>query len=237
MGLSARPQARQPGRSSARSSQTLDRGLSVLEVLARESAGLTVTELAVRLGVHRTNVYRLLTTLIQHRLVRRESDGRYVLGTGVIDLVRGVASDLRTVALPILAALAEQAQATAYVTLADGDEAVALIVVEPRRTEMHVAYRVGFRHPLDRGASGLAILAGRPPMPHEREEIRIARRLGYAITRGELQPGTAGIAAPICVRGQPAEASVGVVAIGELDIDAVLPHVLEAARAIAAALA
>src|SRR5579875_2478560 len=161
MGLSAHPHARQQRRNNSRSSQTLDRGLSALEVLAGESAGLTVTELAGRLGVHRTNVYRLLTTLTQHRLVRRASDGRYILGTGVIDLVRGVAHDLRTVALPILTDLAERAQATAYVTLADEDEAIALVVVEPRRTQMHVAYRVGFRHPLDRGASGLAILAGR----------------------------------------------------------------------------
>ncbi|MCS7275533.1 MAG: IclR family transcriptional regulator [Dehalococcoidia bacterium] len=220
-----------------RSLQTLDRGLLLLEVLAQEPNGLTVTELASRMAIHRTNVYRLLSTLAQHKLVRRDRDGRYFLGTGVVNLARGVAHDLRAVALPILAELAEKVESTAFLTLADGEEAVALAVVEPRRTNIHVAYRVGFRHPLDRGASGLAILAGRPPQPGEREEVKMARRLGYSVTHGEIQPGASGIAAPICVGGRPADASVGVVTIGELDVEAVAPHVLEAARAIAEALA
>jgi DNA-binding IclR family transcriptional regulator len=227
----------QPRQGGIRSSQTLDRGLRVLKVLAQEPSGLTVTELASRLGIHRTNVYRLLATLAQHRLVRRDRNGRYFLGTGVMELARGVAHDLRTAALPILAELAEKVQATAFLTLADGDEAVALAVVEPRRTNIHVAYRVGFRHPIDRGASGLAILAGRPPQPGERQEVKEARRLGYSVTRGELQPGAWGIAAPICVGGRPTEASVGVVTLGERDVASVAPHVLEAARAIADALA
>jgi DNA-binding IclR family transcriptional regulator len=236
MGMPLEAQARRQGRGGIRSSQTLDRGLRVLEALAQEPAGLTVTELAQRVGTHRTNVYRLLATLAQHRLVRRGSDGRYLLGTGLVDLVRAVAPDLRTAALPVLAELAEKVRATAFLTLADGEEAVALAVVEPRRTHMHVAYRVGFRHPISRGASGLAILAGRPPQPGERPEVAAARRLGYSVTQGELQPGASGIAAPICIGGRPAEASVGVVTMGELDVSAVAPHVLAAAQAIADAL-
>ncbi|MCD6638863.1 MAG: helix-turn-helix domain-containing protein, partial [Nocardioides sp.] len=41
----------------AETSQTLDRGLRVLAVLAECSEGLTVTELATRLDVNRTVVY------------------------------------------------------------------------------------------------------------------------------------------------------------------------------------
>ncbi len=237
MGPPAKPRAKQGRRGAIRSSQTLDRGLRLLELLTQEPQGLTVTELARRLGIHRTNVYRLLLTLAQHRLVRREEQGRYLLGTGVVDLVRGVAHDLRTAALPILAELAEKVRATAFVTIADGDEAVALAVVEPKRTNIHVAYRVGFRHPIQRGASGLAILAGRPPQPGEREEVKAGRQLGYVVTYGELQPGASGIAAPICIGDRPADASVGVVTIGDLNIEAVASHVLAAARAIAEALA
>ena len=55
---------------SAETSQTLDRGLRVLEVLAGSPGGLTVTELAGRLGVNRTVVYRLVSTLEQHALLR-----------------------------------------------------------------------------------------------------------------------------------------------------------------------
>ena len=56
---------------SAETSQTLDRGLRVLAVLAGTPNGLTVTELAAAVGVNRTVVYRLVTTLEQHGLARR----------------------------------------------------------------------------------------------------------------------------------------------------------------------
>ena len=52
------------------SSQTLDRGIRILESLAAggDSAGLTITELAAALGVGRPVVYRLVTTLEEHHL-------------------------------------------------------------------------------------------------------------------------------------------------------------------------
>src|SRR5438034_3935866 len=52
----------------AETSQTLDRGLRVLKLLADTDHGLTVTELSHKLGVNRTVVYRLLATLEQHAL-------------------------------------------------------------------------------------------------------------------------------------------------------------------------
>ena len=55
----------------AETSQTLDRGLQVLEVLADHPEGLTVTQLARELDVSRTIVYRLVVTLEQHGLLRR----------------------------------------------------------------------------------------------------------------------------------------------------------------------
>ena len=60
----------------AETSQTLDRGLRVLDVLAASPGGLTVTELAGRLEVNRTVVYRLVSTLEGHALVRKDPRGR-----------------------------------------------------------------------------------------------------------------------------------------------------------------
>lgn len=70
----------------AETSQTLDRGLRVLKLLADTDHGLTVTELSVRLGVNRTVVYRLLATLEQHALIRRDLGGRAQVGLGVLRL-------------------------------------------------------------------------------------------------------------------------------------------------------
>jgi DNA-binding IclR family transcriptional regulator len=207
----------------AETSQTLDRGLRILDRVGRSPGGCTVAELAGELGVGRTVVYRLLATLEAHQLVRRDAGGRVGLGPGALRLAARVVPLLREVAVPVLRALAEEVGATAHLTVADGGEALAVAVVEPSWTDFHVAYRVGSRHALDRGAAGRALLVGR------------AGGEQVVVSRGELQPGATGIAAP--VSGVPSvQASVGVVALGPLDVDEVAPRVLQAARDVAAAL-
>lgn len=217
-------------------SKTLDRGLRVLGLVARgPERGLSVAELAAQLELHRAQVYRLLGTLAEHRLVRRGGDGRYLLGVGVAELAGRTMAPLQSAAMPALHALAEDLGATAFLSVADADEVVAVAVVEPMRTAFHVAYRVGYRHAIDRGAPGLAILAGRPPSAGDGPGVRQARELGYATTRGELEAGAMGLAAPIA-RAAGVEASIGIVTIdGKLDATAAGERVIEAARAIGAA--
>ncbi|MCW2797296.1 helix-turn-helix domain-containing protein [Nocardioides sp.] len=208
----------------AETSQTLDRGLRVLDVLAASAGGLTVTELSARLEVNRTVVYRLVSTLEQHALVRRDSHGRVHVGLGVLHLASAVQPVLRDIAVPVLRALAEAVGCTAHLTVADGDEALALAVVEPSWTDFHVSYRVGSRHPLGQGAAGKAILLGRED-----------GSAPFAVTTGELQAGARGLAAP--VRGVDGlEASVGIVTLGELDEPEMGRQVTAAAADLAARL-
>lgn len=207
---------------SGEGSQTLDRGLRILEVLAREdgSEGMTISELATVLDVGRPVVYRLVTTLEEHRLVTRQ-EGRLRLGLGAHQLAGAVVPALRERARPILAALADTAGATAHLTVVEGDEAVALVVVEPTGTDFHVGYRTGSRHPLDRGAAGRAILAAR----------RGGSRTVSSI--GELQLGAHGLALAVPSGTTPFEASVGVVSLRPLDDEVVEPHLRAAVRLIA----
>ncbi|MGW0431963.1 IclR family transcriptional regulator [Micromonospora sp. NPDC003197] len=203
--------------------QTLDRGLRLLHLVADAPNGLTVTEAAARLGVGRAVVYRLVGPLTGHGMLRRDGAGRLRLGVGVLHLARRAQPLLAEGALPALRRLAEQAGATAHLTVVEGGEGVALAVVEPSWTAFHVAYRTGSRHPLDRGAAGQAILAGR------------AGQSRPVATSGELQPGAYGVAAPVL--GVPGlEASVGVVALAPLDIAAVGEQVRSAAQAVSRAL-
>jgi DNA-binding IclR family transcriptional regulator len=212
----------------AETSQTLDRGLTVLELLSDASDGLTVTEIAARLGVSRTVVYRLVVTLEQHALLRRGGDGRCRLGMAVLALARQVQPVLREAAVPALRRLADSVGATAHLTVVDGADALAVAVVEPTRSDFHVAYRVGARHALDRGAAGKAVLAGRASGGRPFEP-------GWVVSAGELQPGACGIAAPLLgVAG--IEASVGVIALADLPIDDIGPKVLRAAGEVARAL-
>jgi len=210
----------------AETSQTLDRGLRVLAVLAGHPSGLTITELAASVGVNRTVVYRLVTTLEQHGLARRDAAGRLHVGLGVLALARGLQPVLREVANPVLRRLAEDLGATAHLTLVDGGEALAIAVVEPSWTDYHVAYRVGARHPLDQGAAGRAILLGREIGGGAEPDDRFVR------TVGELQPGARGLASPVLgIEGL--EASVGIVTLGDLDADTAGPRVAAAAAEVA----
>lgn len=212
----------------AETSQTLDRGLRVLEVLADAPDGLTVTEIAHTLGIGRTVVYRLVVTLEQHAFLRRSADGRCRLGLAVVTLGRQVQPVIRDVGLPALRLLADAVGSTAYLVIAEGTEAVNALVVEPSRSDVHVAVRSGARAPLEAGAAGRAILAartaaGRPLDPP------------WVLATSEGPQSAYGLAVPItAVPGL--EASVAVVSMREIAEAEVGPRVARAAGEIARAL-
>ncbi len=216
------------GRTTARpeTAQTLDRGLRLLRLVAESPAGVSVTQAAAHLGVGRAVIYRLASTLVDHALLRRDRGGRLRLGVGVLQLARRAQPLLADAARPALQRLAEEVGATAHLTIAEGAEGVAVLVVEPSWTQFHVAYRTGSRHPIGRGAAGRAIVAARSGTTSP---------MGVEVSEGELQPGAHGVAAAVPEVGG-LEASVGVVALSALDPLEVAPAVLAAAAAVAQAL-
>ena len=222
---------------SAPQSQTLDRGLRILEHLAAVPAAQPVAEVAAAVGLHRSIAYRLLRTLEDHQLVERDAAGRYRLGLGVAALARGVRSDLQAAALPRLDALAAELGMTAFLVVRAGDEAVTVASVEPHDTAAHVAYRPGTRHPVGVGAPGGALLGPQAPAPDDREALAEARRLGWASSHGEVIPGLRSIAAPVLGPDGGARAAIAVVYVDDgADVDRVGRRVVEAAAGVAAAL-
>jgi DNA-binding IclR family transcriptional regulator len=175
-------------------SQTLDRGLRALELVAGIPEGLTVQEVAERLDVHRTIAHRLLTTLADHRLVVRGPDGHFRAGGGLAALAQGVQTTLRDVAAPVMRTLADELDSTVALLVREGEEAVAVAVTAPTAAPYHLAFRTGSRHPLGRGAAGICLLAALPPRAGEREEVARARAQGFAVSKGEVEPGAHGLA-------------------------------------------
>lgn len=219
--------------------QTLDRGLQALTLISRQEVGLTVAELALRLDVHRAIAYRLVTTLETHGLIARGADGQFHLGAGLLTLASRFEPQLRSLARPLLHELAQETRAAAFLSVPQGEECVAIMVGEPQDSVLRVAYRVGSRHPLTLGAAGIAILAGRPEKPGEPEMVREARRTGFSVTRGQLQRGAIGIACPVRTVGQDSpgfEASIGVVALDDLDVTRTTELVASYAHRLASAI-
>jgi DNA-binding IclR family transcriptional regulator len=209
--------------------QTLARGLTVLEHVSRSATGLQIADIAEKLGVHRAIAYRLVSTLEQHMLVSRAHDGRIIIGGGILALAERFQPQLRATARPLLKTLAEESGATAFLCVAQGDECVAIEVAEPERPLLKVSYRTGSRHPISKGAAGLAIAMQRPEDTTDSLELTTARRNGFALTRGQLQEGAIGMAAPLTRANGAApgaEACIGVVAMHTLDTETALAAVL-----------
>lgn len=218
-------------------SQTLDRGIRILEHLASMGSPQPIADIGQALGLHRSIAYRLLRTLEDHQLVERDAAGSYGLGLGVAGLARGVRADLQAAALPRLNALVAELAMTAFVVVRAGDEAVTVVSVEPHDTAAHVAYRPGTRHAVGRGAPGLALLMPEPPSAADREALRQARRTGWAASHGEVIPGLRSVAAPVLGPDGGTRAALAVVFVDDsVDVDRIGRAVAEAAEKVGAAL-
>ena len=216
--------------------QTLDRGLDALVLISRTPGGLRVGELAARLTLHRAIAYRIVATLAEHGMVRRLDDGRIVLGASAFQLGAQAADMIRAQARPVLDELAERTGATAFLSMAEGEECVVSLIAEPRDAMINIHYRIGYRHPVSRGAAGIAILAARPERADDSEEVRFCRTHGYSITRGQLHRGAVGVSSPVLLPGNGfagLDFSIGIVALEELDVDRAVSAVPEAARFLA----
>lgn len=190
--------------------QTLDRGLEILERLAMANHGLTTAEIAAELGISRSAVARLLTTLKGRGFVTRDHEGGFRLGLRFFSLAQRASSDVRTAATPLLTDIAERFGMTAVLHVADGLESVTLLSIEPKHASFHLGLRTGSRHPLDHAAHGVAILAGRAWSDGEPAAVTEARSRGYAESTGEVVPNCTGISVPV-ISGGRCDASIGVV--------------------------
>jgi DNA-binding IclR family transcriptional regulator len=182
--------------------QTLARGLRVLLAIADSKHGLTVQQVSELLGVHRSIAYRLLQTLADFGLVARNREGVYNPGARLATLAEAYLPTLRDVARPVMQSLADRLQSTISLFVEQGDEAVAISLVEPTTASHHIAFMPGMRTPLNLGAAAYAILASSPATPDEPAAVGAAREHGYARSHGEIEAGAYGVAAWIPM-GEP----------------------------------
>ena len=218
-------------------SQTLHRGVRILEHLATAGNPQPVMEIAEAVGLHRSITYRLLRTLEGHQLVERDLAGHFGLGVGIVALARGVRNTLQTAALPALNTLVNELCMTAFLVVRAGAEAVTVTSVEPQDSTAHVVYRPGTRHPVDQGAPGLALLMLERPSAGERAALQEARDVGWATSRGEVIAGVRSIAAPVRRPDGGATAAIAVVFVDDrLDMTKVGEAVVKAANKVSATL-
>ena len=215
------PDARSP----AARSQTLHRGLVVLEAVAGARTPQTVAELADRTGLHRSIVYRLVRTLEDHHLLARAGGDAYRLGYGLASLARGLTGDIHGRAAPVLQRLADTWSMSCFVTAREGDDAVSIVVATPTNAGPMFVEQVGSRHDVHRGAPGHALRMLDPDGTGDARLAEFAAR-GWAFSRDEVIDGVCAVAAPLA--GETVPMALAVSWVGHAEVDALAADVLAA---------
>jgi len=149
---------RTPRNGRARRVASVDRALTALKLFLREKGDWGVSELAGRLGVHKSTAHALLNTLVVHDLLARDpTTRRYRLGAAALayGMQPNGQAALRDAAHPTLARLADLAGETAILCLPHDGRFQIVDAVEPP-DEMRVALPVGRHIPLACGCAGKA---------------------------------------------------------------------------------
>ena len=248
----------------AEGTASLDKALDVLDAVGSAPAGLSQNELAVRLNLPRTTLYRLLGTLVARGLLRRDPLRRvYGLGMRCFEYARAAYAmpDLVAAAGAELRALRDMTGETCYLAARDGLDVVALERCDGAHGQRS-ASAVGQRKPLHCTSQGKAILAALPveerdalvrelPMtavtPRSitdrrrlQAELRVAAARGWAVDDEEIVPGVRCCGAAIVdaagqVRGAISVAGPAFRLTSER-VELLGPEVAEAARRIGAQL-
>ena len=217
---------------SATAVQSVDRAVTILEVLARRGE-MGVSELAAELGVHKSTAFRLLNVLVARGLVEQPAErSKYRLGFGMIRLAGATAArlDLTGQSRPVSERLAAAVGETVNVAVAD--DGVTVNVDQVAGASVISSHNwVGQRTPSHATSSGKVLLAFRPA--RERDEV-LGRPLtaytprtvtdpltlraqlgeatvrGYAYTVEELEIGLNAVAAPIRGHSREVVAAISV---------------------------
>lgn len=209
--------------------QSVASALDVLDCFAAD-AELGVSEIARRLGVSKSTVHRLLTTLASRGLVERSPvTSKYRLGVRLFELGDLAVSrmDLRRESQVLLEELREQSGWTVHLAVASGADVLYLERLSTLRG-MRAIGEYRRRWPLHATSSGKAICAHDPVACRARIEagfpaftpqtvadeaafaaaLARVRKQGYATANAELMPTLASVAAPVLDRHGVAMAAI-----------------------------
>ncbi|MGO4109559.1 IclR family transcriptional regulator [Paenibacillus sp. YAF4_2] len=199
-----------------------------LDILLCFTAGtdLAMTEIAEKVGLHKSTVHRMLATLEDRGFLERDpSSERYHLGMRMWELSAHLSrsDDQAVIWQPEMERLRDRLGETVSIYVRDGSERVRIQAVQSNQPVRRVA-PVGARLPLYAGASSKVLIAysdrfvqeqifGDPAwlltidLDQYKQQLEEIVEQGYATSFEEREPGVAALSAPIFNRhGQVAAA-------------------------------
>jgi DNA-binding IclR family transcriptional regulator len=220
---------------------TVAKAIEVLSVVANEHDGVTVSQIAVRLKMTHASVSRMIKTLREEGVIRRDdASGRLYPGLRLWALGAPAIKQLsfRRVALPAIAAALSTMRRSANLGVAQEDSVLYIETLDLVGSYV-TSVPAGLEMPYHATTMGKAILAFQSPAfvegiigrslprytpqtitdPAElRRELAVIRDCGFALNRGEYRDTGLAVAVPLLSLTGEAVAAISVPATeSELD--------------------
>ncbi len=200
--------------------QVIDRAFDILETLTMEKEGLGVTEIGNRIGLHKSTVHRILTTMVKRGYVEKNTYGLYKIGLKFIDISSIYLNnvELKTEAKPFLRELTNKYNQTTHLAILDGAEAVYIDKVDVLNN-IRLYSQIGRRVPIHCSAIGKCLISGLTDVELESilnaysftsltektiknkkeylEQIENVKRLKWSLDDEEHEAGVRCVAAPV----------------------------------------
>src|SRR6187200_724528 len=240
--------------------QSVDRALSIIEVLAEDDEGDRLTDLAVRTGLSTSTVHRLLATLEKRRFVQFDrTESKWHVGAQSFEVGATFTRrrNFTAQAMPYLRKLRDQTRETANLAVVD-DESIIVLTRAESREIMRSLTKVGGRVAMVASGVGKAVLAtwsdedvnaiihhhGMPRLTEKSvvrpgdlfKELEKIRRQGFAIDDEEACMGLRCIAAVVYNDCAEPLAAISVSGMTSRLTDERLPQLGQTVREVAAEL-
>ncbi|MQA97339.1 MAG: helix-turn-helix domain-containing protein [Streptosporangiales bacterium] len=195
----------------------LDKAVLVLDAL--ESGPMSLAQLVTATSLARPTAHRLAVALEHHRVVSRDTQGRFVLGPRLSELAAAAGEDrLLAIAAPVLTQLRDLTGESAQLYRRQGDARVCVAAAE-RASGLRDTVPVGSALPMSAGSAAQVLLAWEDPERMHRglrnarftaAALAQVRRRGWAQSVGEREQGVASVSAPVRGPGKRTIAAVSV---------------------------
>ncbi|CAB4796416.1 MAG: helix-turn-helix domain-containing protein [Actinobacteria bacterium] len=164
----------------------LDKAVALLHAL-EERGALGLADLRAAVGLPRATTHRLAVALEHHGLVRRDNEGRFELGLGLVGLGRAAAERLpvATAALPAMEALRDRTGESVQLYVLEGSGRRCVVSLQSTHGLRWIVPE-GALLPLERGSAGRVLTA--PPG---------RRNPGWVESVEEREKGVASVSAPV----------------------------------------
>lgn len=201
--------------------QSLQRGLGILEIIAKKGKGVTMAEVSREIGLHTSTTFHLLRTLSTlGYLVQDETTREYLLGSKIFHLAASAYTEvqLSKIAKPFLVEMAQQTGEASHMAILERGEVIVIDKIDGS-SPVRVSDRVGYPRPAHCTAIGKTLLAYLPEAelktfltasefrpftaktitaaPILEQELKRVQKQGYAFDDEEFAQGIRCLAAPV----------------------------------------